>query len=322
MPHADGHRAAMGRRSRPYVPGGFFHLVSRVHGGRPLFTPPLRSQVVRLIHSSVARTDAQLVAYVVMPNHLHLIVRQGRAELTDTMQPLLRRLAHRVQKEHGIEGRIVERRYRHRMCGNAEHLRHAVVYTHLNPWRAGLCGPASNYRWSSQSAYRAGADPAEYGLDPCLQERVLQLFAAEHRKNREQLCADYMKWIDYRMQRDSELVQGDEDRFDEEPTARPSTLAGDEVWIRYLAGPAAEGAPGHRNLPDLRDYVQIELTRIAPGLTRTQITGSWLPRQLSQVRSEVIRSAAARGYRTVQLARFFNLSPQSVSRLKGGKPRP
>lgn len=311
----------MGRRRRPYAPGAFFHLVSRLHHRRPLFTPPIRSQIVRLIHASVAYTDARLVAYAVMPNHLHVIVRQGTSELAAVMQPLLRRVAHRVQKQHGIEGTVVERRYRDRLCANAEHLRHALVYTHLNPWRAGLCGEDLKYPWSSQAAYLPDADPAEYGIDPGLQERVLHLFAAEPRANRPDLCRDYKGWVEWQMRRDAALRQSAESLTDESLANRPPTWAGDDVWLRYLADYDRGPPHGDRSLPDLRDYIHIELARIAPLITPRQLQGSWLPRPLGRVRARLIRSAAERGYRTGLIARFFGISAQSVSRIKHSRDR-
>lgn len=309
----------MGRRKRPYAPGAFFHLVSRVHRGRTPFPPPVRSQIVGLIHSSIARTDAQLAAYAVMPNHLHLIVRQGESELAALMQPLLRSVANRVQSHHGIEGTIVERRYRDRVCGNADHVRHAIVYTHLNPWRAGLCGDDLDYRWSSQAAYLPGSDPLEYGIDPDLQQRVLNLFAAEQRpSDRPKLCRDYMRWVDWQMRRDEALADSEDSGTCDDLRQRPATIAGDEVWLRFLADPAPSRPHGDRSMPDLRDYIRAELERIAPYATLPQLRGSWLPRRLGRVRATLIRSAAARGYRTGQLARFFACSPQSVSRIRHG----
>ena len=135
----------MGRRKRPYHPGTIFHLTSRTHRHEEWFDPGLRTTIVELIHRMVARTDAQLLAYAVMPNHLHIVLRQGRMELAQVMQPLMRRVALQVQRQHGFEGSVVERRFRDTACTTPDHVRMAIVYTHLNPWRAGLCGDDLSY---------------------------------------------------------------------------------------------------------------------------------------------------------------------------------
>ncbi|MFW6330926.1 MAG: transposase [Gemmatimonadota bacterium] len=81
-----------------------FHLVSRTHRHEPWFEPALRPGIARLIQDTTGRTDAELMAYAVMPNHIHVLLRQGYDELKDVMQPLLRRVAYRVQQYHGFEG--------------------------------------------------------------------------------------------------------------------------------------------------------------------------------------------------------------------------
>src|SRR5690606_28499612 len=96
---------------------------------------------------------AELFAYVIMPNHLHLVLRQGEEPLWRFMQPYLRRIAIQVQRTHEREGRVFERRYRDRYCADADHLRTAILYTHLNPIRAGLCSDPREYPWSSHLAW-------------------------------------------------------------------------------------------------------------------------------------------------------------------------
>lgn len=304
----------MGRRKRSYAPGTIFHLVSRVHRSRRLFAPAIRSQIVQLIRRSMERTDAGLIAYAVMPNHLHLMLRQGRAELAAVMQPLLRSVAHRVQKHHDIGGTVVERRYRDRACGSAEHLRQAVAYIHLNPWRAGLCRDDLAYPWSSHVAYLPDADPLNFGIDPGLQQRVLHLFSGESHTDRDGGCHDYLRWVRWRMRRDADIENGPAGDAGSGPP--PHTRAGDEVWLRYFIRLDPSDDHGGRSLPDLRDFILVELARIAPNVTVDQLRGSWRPRELGRIRSKLIRSAGDRGFRTVSIAAFFEFSPQSVSRIR------
>lgn len=305
----------MGRRRRSYAPGTVFHLVSRVHRSQHWLTPPVRSQTVGLIQRCVARTDAQLMAYAVMPSHLHLLVRQGRAELATVMQPLLRSVAHRVQRHHGIEGTIVERRYRDRACLTPSHLREAIVYIHLNAWRAGLCRDDLAYTWSSHAAYLPDARPAAFGVEPLLQRQVLELFAMERRTNRPDLCRDYLRWVEWRMLRDREC---DNDRGPvslDVLVRRPSPYPGDAAWARHFA----QNAPGllrSPDLPDLRDFILAQLAVAAPEVTLDRLRRSWLSRSLSRLRAQLIRAAADRGYRTVPLADFFEISPAAVSQIR------
>lgn len=291
-----------------------FHLVTRTHRREPLFTPDLRDEIASLTRRIVGRTDARLLAYVVMPNHLHVMVRQGQLELGAVMQPLLRRIAGRVQRHHGFEGAVFERRYRDRICQSAEHAREALVYIHLNPWRARLCGDDLAYPWMTHDGYRPGADPVGFGIDPHAQLNLLELFAGSNRRTRNRLCDDYLRRIQWRMGEDRardpaavEAVQG--------PSAAPPfTLHGDDAWRRHFAPSFRDPILPARSLrPDLRDYLDSHVARFAPGFTVRDLRGSWLPRSLARSRARLIRSAADRGYGTVALARYFDISPTTVS---------
>lgn len=295
-----------------------FHLISRTHRGEQWFTRGLRTQIAVLIQRTAERGDAQLLAYAVMPNHLHLVVRQGRSELAAIMQPLLRRVAHRVQRYHGFEGSVVERRFRDRMCKNAGHVREAILYTHLNPLRAGLCDADLAYPWTTQRAYLPGTDPALFGIDPHVQQMVLELFADDPGQSRDQLCGEYLRWLAWRIHQDESRKARAENWLVDEPPSQPVATMGDIAWRRYfVVGGLIEshaGAP----LTDLRDFVRDELGRIAPGVTAEQCRGSHVSRRIARIRRRVFRAAAARGYRTGEIACFFDVSPQTVSRAKYG----
>ena len=320
----------MGRRRRPHLPGTIFHLVTRTQRHEPLFVRPLRTPIVGLIHSAVQRTDAKLIAYAVMPNHLHIALLQGEDRLTATMQPLLRRLALLVQRHHGIEGRILERAYRDRACRDAEHARTVVAYVHLNPWRAGLCDDALEYPWSSQPAYVAGADPSGLGIDPELRRRVLALYATGAGRSESELCDDYRVWVHRWMQNIvARRSKGNEDPAQGAPQGpdvvigegrRACTVAGDAAWRRSFGVPLRPGRDDPRPHLDLRDFLLGQLGRLEPGLTLEQLRGSWLPRRPGRARMRLVAAAAERGYRTVDIAAFFNVSPQTVSRVKAAAP--
>ena len=140
------------------MPGGAFHITSRLQGHVPLFVP-ICDRIVELIDYCFARSDATLVARAIMPNHLHLVMRQGSDPLHATMQPLLRRIAYLVQRTHGVKGHVFERAFAHRTCGNAAYLRNCIVYAHLNPVRAKLADRPEDYHWTSHLNYVAD-DPA------------------------------------------------------------------------------------------------------------------------------------------------------------------
>ncbi|MFP4624353.1 MAG: transposase [Gemmatimonadota bacterium] len=304
----------MGRRRRPYAPGVVFHLVSRTHRHEPWFEPALRPGIARLIQDTTGRTDAELMAYAVMPNHIHVLLRQGYDELKDVMQPLLRRVAYRVQQYHGFEGSVVERQYRDRPCRNVDHVREALVYVHLNPFRAALCGADLAYAWTSHGAYVPHADPTRFGIRPAVQLDALHLFARDGDASRPELCADYLGWIEWGMRRDRARRILDGGVPVPDALRPPDAAVRHPAWgERYTAAVRAGLGQGDDGLPDLRDFLTVQVGRFAPDCSLEDLRGSWLPRRLSGVRRKVIRSALERGFRNGKLALFFNVSASTVS---------
>lgn len=120
----------MGRQLRPQLPGVPFHVTARVQGRAAWFTGVERPLENRIL-AAPRRSDATLLAYAVMPNHLHLVVVQGSQPLSQLMQPLLTRIALLVQRRTGREGHIFERRFRASPCLDPDYLRNAIAYVHL-----------------------------------------------------------------------------------------------------------------------------------------------------------------------------------------------
>jgi len=108
-----------------------------------------------------------LYAYVIMPDHLHVITDSGRSS-ADTLRFINGIIGRRVinyLKEHGFEASLQKLKhepkkkdYRYsvfdhhpnaRLLLTERMLMERVHYTHQNPVRAGLVERAEDYRWSS-----------------------------------------------------------------------------------------------------------------------------------------------------------------------------
>ncbi len=306
----------MGRRKRPYAPGMIFHLVTRTHRGEPWYVPALRDEIAGLVAGMVARTDARLVAYTVMPNHLHILLRQGVMDLSAVMQPLLRRVALLVQRYHRFQGGVVERRYRDRLCASAAHVREALVYAHLNPWRAGLCGDDLLYRWTTHAVYQPDADILVPGVDPRVRRIILELFATESGQSDNMLCLNYMTLLLRRMRGRSHCT-GEAWVPSPPLESTPQFPAGDAVWAQtFPLNPSWSRLHPYARLPDLRDFIATQLAGAGGAAPVDRLRGSWLPRPHAKLRSDLIGKAAERGFRTGVIARFFDVSPATVARVR------
>ena len=289
----------MSRVGRQQQPGCVVHITSRTQGHQPWFTEKLRPVIARIIVDGVTSASAALLAYAVMPNHIHVLLAQGPHSLGWTMQAILRRIALLVQRNHGVTGHVFERRFRSKACLDADYVRAAILYTHFNPVRAGLCASLAEYRWTSHPAYCA-EDEVE-GIDL---HDVLSLFADADQRTRSELRMDYLGFTEW--WRTHHLLG-------ESHAVRPATAGGDRFFAtRYAPAPRA---PERLVAVDLRDRAIRLLALIAADCEMDFIRGAHVSRRASRVRRELIAALLSAGYRGCAIATYLRVSPSAVSRV-------
>lgn len=102
-----------------------------------------------LLAEQLPKAEVEVLAYCLMPNHVHLILVPRRA---DSLAQLLRKThasyALQINQAHGWQGHLWQERF-HSFVMDEEHLLAAVRYVELNPVRAGLSKRPDGWRWSS-----------------------------------------------------------------------------------------------------------------------------------------------------------------------------
>lgn len=294
-------------------------MAARLHRREPLFTPEVRTAVVALLREHVAVSDVELFAYIIMPNHLHLVVRQGDAPLWNFMQPLIRRAALLVQRRHRREGHVFERRYRDRPCGTAEHIRNAIVYTHLNPVRAELCTEPGDYDWSSYPQWTGGGPAADGGPQPASVDRVAEVFAQTADRTRSRLISDYRAFQEWRRELDRQEAAETGEPMPASPP-KPPVAHGDAYWMGYLAPEIgatstteASRASAEHPRTDLSVIARAVLNDADPGLLPTQVRSRWGGPPYVEARHAIIRRAAIAGYGNHEIAAYLRISRSAVS---------
>src|SRR5687768_11846369 len=135
----------MPRKRRIHLPHAGFHITARTQDGAKHFVPDMRSDIVQDIEEATSSFGHTLLAQVVMPNHFHIVLRQGETPIGWLMQRIMQRTVMRVRRQHGGEGHVFGRPYWLCVCASAAYLRRAIVYTHMNPCKAGFCEHPSDY---------------------------------------------------------------------------------------------------------------------------------------------------------------------------------
>jgi putative transposase len=145
----------MGRPLRVEVPAGAYHLTSRGSNRQPIYySRDERQLFLKLLGVAVAKHAWTLLAYCLMTNHYHLVVRIGDGELSSGMQWLNSCFSRITNKQQGREAHLFRNRFASRLIESDAHLLAACRYVVLNPVAAGICGCPEQWEWSS---YRATA---------------------------------------------------------------------------------------------------------------------------------------------------------------------
>ena len=145
----------MARLPRLSLPGHVHHVVQRGNNGQPVFIDAADyQQFLALLYDQARKHEVAVHAYVLMPNHFHLLLTPHSATgLSQLMQALGRSYVRYFNDLHGRSGTLWEGRYRSTLLQADRYLLACMVYVDLNPRRAGLVVAARDYPWSSYGHY-------------------------------------------------------------------------------------------------------------------------------------------------------------------------
>jgi REP element-mobilizing transposase RayT len=111
------------------------------------------SAVAVLVQQALWHFDAEryrLIAWVIMPNHVHVLVEQIEGHLlADCVHAWKSFTAKEANKHLGRTGPFWAPEYFDRFIRDEAHFNTAVQYIHENPVKAGLIARADKWRWSS-----------------------------------------------------------------------------------------------------------------------------------------------------------------------------
>ncbi|MDE2292838.1 MAG: transposase [Elusimicrobia bacterium] len=162
----------MPRLPRIHAPGSVLHVLSRGNRRQDIFEVP--SQWPAFLDRLAVEAQAVgvvILAYCLMPNHFHLLLRLGPAPLSQMMHRALTFFATNSNRLNARSGHVFQGRYKSFDCKTDAEAQRLACYIHNNPVRAGLVGSAEKWRWSSHRAY-LNHEPDGYA-DPSF---VLSLF--------------------------------------------------------------------------------------------------------------------------------------------------
>lgn len=150
----------MPRPPRIILKGIPLHHIQRGNDRRPVFMDDRDHLLYRdLLREGCGRFGCAVHAYVMMTNHVHLLLTPAEpdsvARLTQWMG---RHYVRRFNRRHERTGTLWEGRFRASLIDSARHLLACTRYIDLNPVRAGMVARPERYPWSSHARLAYGTD--------------------------------------------------------------------------------------------------------------------------------------------------------------------
>jgi len=144
----------MVRKPRVQFPGALYHVIGRGNQQQDIFlNDEDYSCYMNYLLDYHQRFHFILYAYVLMPNHIHLMLETGEVPLSKIMQCLQLRYSQYFNRKYRKKGHLFQGRYKSILCDRDTYLLELIRYLHLNPIRAGIVTHPLDYPWSSHQIY-------------------------------------------------------------------------------------------------------------------------------------------------------------------------
>jgi putative transposase len=208
----------MARQPRIHFSGAFYHVIARGNRRATIFhDEDDYCTYLERVERYRRRDGATLHAYVLMPNHVHLLLETGDQPLSRTMQTLQFTYSQYYNRRYGKTGHVFQGRYHAILCDRDAYLVELVRYLHLNPARMRTSVSPWTYPWSSHAAYLGRGGPVTVSTSAVLESFHRQVGPARQAYRRFMLDG---------------LSQGHQERFYE--TVDQGVL-GDERFLKTVA---------------------------------------------------------------------------------------
>ena len=229
-----------------------------------------------------------LYAYVLMPNHFHLLLEVQESPTARIMQSLLTGYVRRFNRIHRHKGHLFQGRYKAIACDRDSYLLELVRYIHLNPLRAKMVTQPGQWQWTGHGEYlrtndRGLIDPGTV-MDELKTPKRYEAFIREGAKE------------SYR----AEWHPGEQAPF-----------LGTTEFVKKLTRPRRKDVPRQ----PLALEVLMQQAAKQTGIDPQAALGRGRTRLLAEVRRRFIEAAVLeRGYRGADVAVFLSCHASNVSR--------
>ncbi|MFH1893857.1 MAG: transposase [Candidatus Zixiibacteriota bacterium] len=143
----------MSKLRRFYSDGNLFFVTNVAYKRRPILadnTDILMSAIQRVVGLS----NGELIAWIIMPDHFHIIADTGSKNISDIMHRIKLSFASTYRKrEHMHSGRVWQHRFWDHVIRDQVDMNRHIDYIHYNPVKHGLATSPFDWEQSSIQQY-------------------------------------------------------------------------------------------------------------------------------------------------------------------------
>ena len=144
----------MARPLRIEFEGAYYHILSRGNKQQAIFLSDIdRYTFLKTLERMSERFEVDILAFVLMDNHYHLLLQTNRSNLSRSMQWLGTTYTRIFNLHHSQSGHLFQGRFKSILVEDQSYLTQLSYYIHRNPLRAGIVKRLIDYPWSSYLTY-------------------------------------------------------------------------------------------------------------------------------------------------------------------------
>lgn len=312
----------MPRQARLDAPGVLQHVIARGIEKTRIFCDELDYRFfIKRLGELLGENHLNCFAWVLIPNHFHLLLRTGPIPLATFMRRLMTSYATYYNRLYNRSGHLFQNRYKSFVCEEDPYFLELVRYIHLNPLRSGLVNDIEElkrYPWCGFGVLMGRHKNSWQEVDEVLKYFGNQI--GEARANYRKFMEDGIKQgrrpefsgsrLTHRNKDTESLPKAKKQSF--EDSHDPRILGGADFTKKIFASlqQVEEKNTLRMTLKDLTEKVatwsNLSTTDITSGSKRAQI-----------VRARAVLSYLAirlKKMKVIELADFLNVSPSAISK--------
>lgn len=143
----------MNPKKVPFIQGEYYHIYNRAIAGNQLFKEDRNYLFFLSKVEKYILPAAELIAYCLMPNHYHFIIRLITEEISTPMQRMAISYAKSFNLVYEQSGHLFQGPFQRIHVTDLNYLVHLSRYIHLNPVKANMVARADKWIFSSYQEY-------------------------------------------------------------------------------------------------------------------------------------------------------------------------